>query len=86
MHPEHPDYTHLSPSRQGDVGTCETANPPRHTLTAAGVIELSDPVRRLSEDRSVRVLACFERAMRSADAAGAMRAWLEGRAYAWRGE
>jgi enoyl-CoA hydratase len=29
---------------------------------------------------------CFERTMRSKDAAGAMRAWLEGRPYTWRGE
>jgi len=29
---------------------------------------------------------CFDRTMRSKDAAGAMRAWLDGRAYTWQGE
>ena len=30
--------------------------------------------------------ACFERAMRSQDAAGAMRAWLAGESYEWQGK
>ncbi len=30
--------------------------------------------------------SCFNRTMRSRDAAGAMRAWLEGKTYEWKGE
>ncbi len=29
---------------------------------------------------------CFERTMRSKDAAGAMRAWLNGETWTWKGE
>jgi len=42
--------------RSGGVVTCAHANPPRHTLTAAGVRELSDRLDALERDPSLRVL------------------------------
>jgi len=42
--------------RDGGVVTCAHANPPRHTLTAAGVRELSEQLDALERDPSLRVL------------------------------
>ncbi len=46
----------LTTAREGAVLTATLANPPRHTLTAAGVGQLSALLDELEGDRSVRVL------------------------------
>jgi enoyl-CoA hydratase len=49
-------YRHLDVERRGDIVTCTISNPPTHTLTARGVVELQRLVDELSRDDSVRVL------------------------------
>ena len=47
---------HWSESREGGVVTLVHANPPRHTLTAAGVRELHQRLDALEADTALRVL------------------------------
>jgi enoyl-CoA hydratase len=47
---------HWFRSRAGGVVTLAHANPPRHTLAAAGVRELSEQLAELESDRALRVL------------------------------
>jgi enoyl-CoA hydratase len=47
---------HWSEAREGGVVTLVHANPPRHTLTAAGVRELHQRLDALERDASLRVL------------------------------
>jgi enoyl-CoA hydratase/carnithine racemase len=48
--------SHWSVQREGGVVTLVHANPPRHTLTAAGVRELSQQLDALEQDAALRVL------------------------------
>jgi len=51
-----PRMPHLTVTRTGHIATCIIANPPTHTLTAAGVTELSALLDQLEGDRELRVL------------------------------
>jgi enoyl-CoA hydratase/carnithine racemase len=48
--------THVEIERSEGVVTCTLSNPPTHTLTATGVLELTGMMDELEADRSVRVL------------------------------
>ena len=49
-------FRHLTVSRAGGVVHCALANPPRHTLTAAGVRELHELMDELERDGALRVV------------------------------
>ena len=49
-------YTHLDVRREGGIATVTIANPPTHTLTAKGVVELHALLDELERDASLRVL------------------------------
>ncbi|MDJ0868612.1 MAG: enoyl-CoA hydratase/isomerase family protein [Myxococcota bacterium] len=49
-------YRHLELTRDGHVATCSISNPPTHTLTAQGVLELGQLLDEVEADTSVRVL------------------------------
>ncbi len=50
------DYEYLEIERKGRVVTCRMSNPPRHTLVAAEMAELTRFVDSLLADESVRVV------------------------------
>jgi enoyl-CoA hydratase len=49
-------YRYLDVTRDGHVVTCTLSNPPSHTLTAGGVLELFDVLNDVEADASVRAL------------------------------
>jgi enoyl-CoA hydratase len=50
------NFRHLKVTRDGHVLTCTLSNPPHHTLTAGGVIELFELLNDVESDSSIRVL------------------------------
>ena len=50
------EYEYLGIERKGNIVTCRMSNPPRHTLVAAEMVELTHLVDSLLEDEGVRVV------------------------------
>ena len=50
------NFKHLELERDGAVTTCTISNPPTHTLTAQGVVELHQMLDEIEADPTVRVL------------------------------
>ena len=51
------DYSHLKIEDQGQIIICYLSNPPTHTLTSRGVLEIHDFLDSLSTNKDLRVLA-----------------------------
>ena len=51
------DYKHLEIKDQGQIIICYLSNPPTHTLTAQGLLEIHDFLDSLVTNRELRVLA-----------------------------
>ena len=51
------DYKHLEIENNGQVIICYLSNPPTHTLTAQGLLEIHDFLDSLTSNKELRVLA-----------------------------
>ena len=51
------DYKHLEIEDQGQIIICYLSNPPTHTLTAQGLLEIHDFLDSLVTNRELRILA-----------------------------
>ena len=51
------DYKHLEIEDQGQIIICYLSNPPNHTLTAQGLMEIHFFLDSLSNNKQLRVLA-----------------------------
>ena len=51
------DYKHLEIEDQGQIIICYLSNPPTHTLTAQGLLEIHDFLDSLAGNKELRVLA-----------------------------
>ena len=51
------DYKHLEIEDQGQIIICYLSNPPTHTLTAQGLLEIHDFLDSLVSNRELRILA-----------------------------
>ena len=51
------DYSHLRIEDEGQIIICYLSNPPTHTLTSKGVLEIHDFLDSLSANNDLRVLA-----------------------------
>ena len=51
------DYKHLEIEDQGQIIICYLSNPPTHTLTAQGLLEIRDFLDSLVSNKELRILA-----------------------------
>ena len=51
------DYKHLEIEDQGQIIICSLSNPPTHTLTAQGLLEIHDFLDSLVSNKELRILA-----------------------------
>ena len=51
------DYKHLEIEDQGQIIICSLSNPPTHTLTAQGLLEIHDFLDSLLSNKELRILA-----------------------------
>ena len=51
------DYKHLEIEDQGEIIICYLSNPPTHTLTAQGLLEIHDFLDSLVSNKELRILA-----------------------------